>query len=65
VSWLLPLDRDKKAAREAIVRCYGVPYESELNEQERRGMAFLERAGEVLRDDEGFSAVHWHRNPSR
>lgn len=55
----------RNAARGAIIRCYGVPYESELTGQEQRGMVLLEAYGEVVCDDEGYSAKHWHRNPAR
>lgn len=49
------------AAREAIKRCYGVPYARELSAKEQYGMRLLEARGEV-EPDEGFSGdLHWHQ----
>jgi len=49
----------RRAARAAFVRCYGVPYLKEINRREHAGMALLERRGEVVRDDGGLD-LHWH-----
>lgn len=52
------------AAKGAVVRCYGVPYDSELTHRERLGMEELERRGEVVRDEGGLH-LHWHIHPAR
>jgi len=59
--WWFP----RTAARRAIERCYGVPYLSELNRREHRGMKLLEQEGEVIQDIAltGSGIYHWHRAP--
>lgn len=52
----------RRAARRAIYRCYGVPYLRELNRREHHGMLLLERRGEIVRDDLG-PRLHWHLHP--
>lgn len=56
--WCLP----RRAARQAIERCHGVPYISELSRREHHGMILLEGDGAVARDDIG-GALHWHTRP--
>jgi hypothetical protein len=49
----------RRAARQAIERCWQVPYLHELNRREHHGMVLLEERGEVVRD-EGGMRLHWH-----
>lgn len=56
--WLFTLG-ERRAARKAIDRCYGIPRLKELSKREHHGMLLLEQAGIVHRD-EGFSGLHWH-----
>lgn len=49
----------RRAARAAIERCYGVPYLAELNRREHHGMLQLEQRREVVRDEGGLR-LHWH-----
>lgn len=57
--------RCRRAARRALSRMHGVPYADELTPIELRGMASLERSGDVERDIGMSGRVHWHRARNR
>lgn len=57
-------DRMRAAARRALDRCYGVPYDAELTDWERSGMRMLEDDGVVIHDLGGLRP-HWHRSTGR